>query len=187
MQKIQAYLSIIDPRLLHQIKGKSAEFIQAFKQYKSDSEEDFMKQFCGDRFSKEQYNKLKSRTIQELQSLLLTSSSRGGSTLKKKYDFCGKKFLIGQKLLNNGCRNEGIRVIRQAHTEAVEYNFIHLASETSSLLYHDALYYKNDSKQADLDAEQTERFLRDYQAEKRHIIFSIKPIVRKTLLENQKY
>lgn len=166
MKKIQAYLAIIDPRLLHQIKGKSAEFIQAFKKYKPDSEEEFMKRFCGDNYSKDQYHKLKSNTIQELQSILLTNPTKGGSPLQKKFDFCSKKFLVGQKLLNNGYRNEGIRVIKQAHTEAVEYNFVHIACETSSHLAHHALYKENNPEKAALYAAQTDKYVNDYTAEK---------------------
>ncbi|MEO0687661.1 MAG: hypothetical protein AAFY76_22080, partial [Cyanobacteria bacterium J06649_11] len=159
-------MSIIDPRILRHLEGKPAEFIKAFKERKYDSEEEFILRVCGEKYSKNHYIKLKSRTIQILQSLAAMSSSRGGGVLKKKYDSCARKFIVAQKFLNIGEIKEGMIVMKQVHDEAVEYNFLHLACETASLLYLNSLHYHGDEKQAAIYAFQGKEYMREYLAEK---------------------
>ncbi|MEO1518312.1 MAG: hypothetical protein AAFV95_25060 [Bacteroidota bacterium] len=167
MEKIQAYLSLVDPRLLHHVKGKPGEFIHLFREKKYESEDAFAQRVCDGKHAKAHYRNLKSRTIRILQSLAVMSPSKGGSELKKNYDTAIKKFAVAQKLLNKCHRTEGIQLIKQIHEIAMAYDFVHLACETSSILYHDTLYYQADEDQAERYARQTEQFLADYTAEKK--------------------
>ena len=167
MNDIQAYLAIIDPRLLQHIKGKPAEFVQLFQQHKSASEEIFIRKICEGNYSEDYYVNLKCQTIEILQYLSIISSSKGKSFVKKKYDGCLRRFIVGQKFLNKGQREEGVKIIKHAYRLAVNYDFAYLACEISSILYHDHVYYKPDKKKAAFYAKQVEKYLHDYTAEKK--------------------
>ncbi len=95
------------------------------------------------------------------------SPAEGASQVKKKYEICQKKFLIGQKFLTQGEITVGIRLVRQAYRIAVEYSFMALASELSGLLYHHHIYYQRNTTKANQYAEEAENYLRDYLAEKK--------------------
>ncbi|MEM9822703.1 MAG: hypothetical protein AAF985_16595, partial [Bacteroidota bacterium] len=82
---------------------------------------------------------------------------------------------IGQKFLNKGERKEGIRLIKQAYHLAVDYNFVHLACELSSILYYDHIYYNKNKSKAAFYAQQVDLYLNDYTAEKKaeHQLFIV--------------
>ena len=167
MEALKSYLSVINPPLLRHLTGMPGEFIRLFREQTYLSEDIFKQQICGTKHSDSYYRELKSRTIKILQALAIISTPRGGSQVKKKYDICQKKFTIGQKFLNTGDRQEGIRLIKQAYNIASEYEFVHLACELSSILYHNHIYYCRNKKKAQFYADEVERYLQDYTAEKK--------------------
>ncbi|MEM9821366.1 MAG: hypothetical protein AAF985_09850 [Bacteroidota bacterium] len=59
-----------------------------------------------------------------------------------------------------------MRLIKEAHKIAVEYDFTHLACELSSVLYHDHIYYHKNMRQANFYAKQVKKYLEYYTAEK---------------------
>lgn len=167
MEALKLYISLIEPRLLRHVKGKPGQFIALLREEIFFDETVFKQRICGTDFSPSYYRTLKSRTLKILQALVIISSSQGNSEVKKNYDNCQKYFLLGQKMLTQGKNSEGIRLIRQAHRIAVEYNFVHLASELSSLLHHDHSYYHVDERKARFYAKQMLAYANDYIAEKK--------------------
>ncbi len=167
MEAIKSYLAIIDARLIGHVKGRPSEFIELFRSREWLSEEAFIQQLNGDNYSLENYWELKSRTLKILQLMALASTPRGNSIVKNKYDYCQKKFVIAQKFLNAGQRKEGIRLAKQAHRIAVEYDFTQLACELASILYHDHIYYHPQAKKAEFYAQQSESYLQNYLVEKK--------------------
>ncbi|MEM9824338.1 MAG: hypothetical protein AAF985_24850, partial [Bacteroidota bacterium] len=154
MDELNAYFSIIEPRLLNHVKGKPAQFIGLYLKQKYISEEAFKERICGKKQAKSYYSTLKTRTIKILQALAIISTPKGASIVKKKYDLCQKKFTIGQKFLNQGQRNEGLRIIKQAYSLAVKYDFSHLACELSSILYRSYINYDVPSPKTEQYAKQ---------------------------------
>ena len=167
MEQFKSYFSLIDPRLLIHINGKPGEFIRLFREENFLSEEVFIRKICGKKHGRSYYSDLKSRTIRILQALAIISTSRGRSTVTKKLENCRKFFTIGRKFLGKGDRDEGLRLIKEAYRLAVEYNFVYLACELSSILYHDHVYYNPNVRKARFYAEQVEKYLQDYIAEKK--------------------
>ena len=167
MSDLKSYISLVEPRLLCHIKGNIKTFIQTYQEGNYISEEVFIHKICGDGHSKNYYHNLKKRAIEVLQSMALISQFYGVSTVKKKYDLCQKKFIIGKKLLAKGHRTEGINQIKKSHKIATEYNFVCLASELSSLLYLDHVYYNQNPRKAIMYEKQAEQYLTDYFAEKK--------------------
>ncbi|MEL6637105.1 MAG: hypothetical protein AAFW73_23850 [Bacteroidota bacterium] len=167
MEGLLSYISIIDPRLLRHITGKPGDFIALLQEQNYISEEAFMRRVCGGEIDRKYYGGLKSRTISILQALAIISSPDSQNPVKKKYEICQKKFLVGQKFLLKGERKEGIKLIKQAYQIAVAYSFMNPASELASVLYHHHIYYQPNDKLADLYYQQSEQFLKDHLAEKR--------------------
>jgi len=127
MENLKAYLSTIEPVLLNQLSGKPKEFISLYRTHNFLTEKAFIKAFCGKKYDEPYYHDWKSKTINILQALAVVSNTRGGSTTKKKFDQCQKKFLLAQKFITQGERSEGIRLVKQAYQLATEYDFTHLA------------------------------------------------------------
>ncbi len=167
MEIIKSYLSIIDARLLKHITGRPGQFIELFCSREWLSEEAFIQQLNGKKYSRSNYWELKSRTVKILQLMALVSTPRGNSVVKNKYDFCQKKFVIAQKFLNTGQRKEGLRLAKQAYEIAVAYDFTQLACELASIIYHDYIYYHPHPQKAEHFAQQSERFLHNYLVEKK--------------------
>jgi len=167
MDDLNAYFSIIEPRLLSHVKGKPAQFIRLYLKQKYLSEEAFKERICGKKHGQSYYSTLHTRTIKILQALAIISTPKGASIVKKKYDLCQKKFAIGQKFLNQGQRSEGLRVIKKAHNLAVKYDFSHLACELSSILYRNHINYDSPSRKTEHYAEQVNYYLYNYTAEKK--------------------
>ncbi|MFK8101935.1 MAG: hypothetical protein AB8G15_05415 [Saprospiraceae bacterium] len=167
MDTLQSYLSMVDSRLLHQLTGKTKEFIRVFQEENYISENAFMNRVCGERHKQRYYYYLKANTITILQAFAMVSRSTGVNTVQKKLDFCRKNFTVGQKFLERGVRGEGLGLIRQAYKIAVEYDFAHLACELSSVLHHNHVYYHRNKYKAEFYASQVEKYLRDYTAEKK--------------------
>ena len=194
MESLKSYISIIDPRLLNQLSGKPAKFIRLFQQGKFFNEEAFINVICGEKYDRKYYGSLKSRTIKALQILAFMSGSEGANQVKKKYEICQKKFFLGQKFLAKSERLEGIKLIKQAYRIAIGYDFVHLASEIASILYHHHIYYDKNDKRAEFFAGQVEKYANAYLAEKKaeHCLFqvlkhtgkSVKPeMVQKAILQ----
>ncbi|MEM9921627.1 MAG: hypothetical protein AAF990_26225 [Bacteroidota bacterium] len=78
-----------------------------------------------------------------------------------------KKFTIAQKFLNKGEREEGMRLVKQAHRIAINYDFVHLACETSSILCRNHAFYQVNKNKAIFFARLNEEYLRNYAAEKK--------------------
>ncbi|MEM1324090.1 MAG: hypothetical protein AAGG75_27775, partial [Bacteroidota bacterium] len=97
---------------------------------------------------------------------VLISTSKGGITVKKKFDECQKKFTVGHKFLSQGERKEGIKLIRQAYKIAIEYDFSYLACELSSILHRHHTYQSRNIKSARHYASQVKKYLRNYNVEK---------------------
>ena len=182
MDSLKSYFSIIDPRLLSHVKGKTGEFIRIFQEQEYISEAAFRQRICGEKHNRNYYQELKTRTLRILQALAITSTLEGNSLVKKKYDFCLKKFTIGQKFLNQGQRKEGLRLIKQAYKIAIGFDFVHLACEITSILYHNHIYYHPHSGKAAFYFQQSKQYQIDYLAEKAaehqfyHIIGQLKGI-----------
>ncbi|MEO0777969.1 MAG: hypothetical protein AAFW73_22450 [Bacteroidota bacterium] len=166
MDTLQAYLSIVDTRLLHHIQGKVGHLIRTYQAGKFASEAAFQQRLVEGGMTAADYSELKSRAVKLLQAFAIVSASGGNSSVKKKYDSCLKKFTVGQKFLNQGIRPEGIRLIRQAYQIAVDYHFLHLAAEMASILHFDHVYYHRNAPKAAFYAEQTQQHLEDLLAEK---------------------
>jgi len=167
MEVLKEYISNVETLLLKQITGKPKEFIELFLQKKYISEDAFIDDFCGDKYSKRYYADCKAKTIRILQIMSIISDIKGGSKVKKNYDFCQKKFLLGQKLMMQGQKKEGIRVIKQAYKVAIKYDFVHLACELSSILRYDHVHHHPNKRLTKHYAKQTEKYLREYVAEKK--------------------
>ena len=172
---LQSYFSVIDPHLLNHVTGKPGEFIRIFREQKYLTEKAFRCAVCGSRHKDNYYRDLKSRTLKILQALAIISTPRAGSVVKKKFDECQKKFTIGQKLVNEEHRKEGLRLIKQAYKLAVTFDFSYIACECASILYHNHVYYDRNKKEATLYAEQVDKHLEDYRVEKKaeHWFFQI--------------
>lgn len=167
METIKSYLAIIDPQLINQLSGKPAEFVRLLQQNKPETEEIFIQEICGKNKDKSYYQVLKSRTKKILQILAIFSTLKGASEAKKKLDNCHKNFVAGQKFLTAGKRTEGLRLIKKAWRLAVDYDFVHLACELASILYHDQAYYQKNEAKANYYAAQVEYHLSNYLAEKK--------------------
>lgn len=167
MESLKAYIEVIDPRLLHHLKGKMGEFIELYRSQHFVSEEAFIAHYCGDKYTRKHYLNLKSRTLKILQVFALVSAAQETNLVKKKLDLCRKNFAIGQKFLGKNERKEGLRLIKQAYGIAVKYNFVHLACELSTTLYHNHVYYKEKPHRIDFYAAKVEQHLEDYLAEKK--------------------
>ncbi|MEM9824788.1 MAG: hypothetical protein AAF985_27125, partial [Bacteroidota bacterium] len=72
-----------------------------------------------------------------------------------------------QKFLEKGEKYEGKRLIKQAHRDAVKYNFVHLACELSNTLYFHYVYYERNRKKAADYAKQVDHYLEAYRLEKK--------------------
>lgn len=167
MDTLRAYLSQINPLLLKHISGKPAEFIATFQSDNFLSEEAFAQEICGANKRKDYYEKLKSRTLNILQAFAIISISQGDGEVKKKLDLCRKKFTIGHKFVNQGEKNEGFRLIKQAYRIATKYNFTHMACELSSTLHYYYTYYKPNLKMATFYADEVEKYIAIYSQEKK--------------------
>ncbi|MEM9918936.1 MAG: hypothetical protein AAF990_12620 [Bacteroidota bacterium] len=166
IEGLKSYFSTIDPRLFNHVSGKPRQFIDTFRSQLFLTEEAFKKRLCGDKFDEGYYRDLKSRTLRILQALVIISPSKGASIVKKKFEICQKKFLIGQKFLTQDDREEGLRLVKQAFLDAENYGFTHLACEIASILHHDAVYYSKSSRSTKLYAQKSRQYLKDYTAEK---------------------
>lgn len=164
---LKAYFSNIDSRLYKHVSGKPKEFIEVFREGNFLSEEAFMTALCGNEHSEEYYFQWKSRTLKILQAFAIVSDEKGGSTTKKKFDNCQKKFLLAQKFFTQGQRVEGLRLAKQAYQLATEYSFPHLASELASILHHDHVYYHKNRRLASYYEQQTNKYLDYYISEKK--------------------
>ncbi|MEO1516869.1 MAG: hypothetical protein AAFV95_17740 [Bacteroidota bacterium] len=167
MKEVKAYISNIDPLLLQHVTGRVGKFIHLLAEKEFLSEEIFIRSICGEKYDQQHYDNLKHRALKILQALALVSVFKGSNEVKKKLDFCRKNFALGQKFLGKGVRDEGIRLIRQAHRVAVRYDFVHMASELSSILFHHHMTYEKKSSLANRYARQLEAFAQDYLIEKR--------------------
>ena len=167
MNSIRSYIDMIEPRLLHHIQGAPKEFIHLFKKKVYISEDVFMQKFCAEKHNQRHYRHVKTRTIKILQALAIISRSTGMKTVQKKLDFCRKNFTIGQKFLDRGLRKEGFRLIKDAYKIAVAYDFVYLACELSSIMYHNYTYYQPNINKANFYATQVQKYLQDYTAEKK--------------------
>ena len=189
MDEIEFYISKINSQLLRQITGRPAELVKLIQNKRGQSEEEVINKICGDKKDRAYYANIKSRTLKILQALAIISTPRAGSVVKKKYDNCQKKFIVGQKFLTNGARVEGLRLIKQAYRIAVEFDFSHLACELASILYHDHVYYHKNKRLASLYSKKVRKYLNDYTAEKEaeHYFYQIveqkHSIKEKSLLE----
>lgn len=167
MNNLKAYLQCIDAQLLTQLTGKPKEFVDLFLSQKFISEEAFMNAFCGKNKDRYYYTDWKSKTLKILQAFAIVSTKSEGSFIKKKYDNCQKKFFVGYKILREGQREEGIRLIKQAYKIASEYDFVYLACELASILSHHHVYYEISKKKSAEYDEMTKKYLNDYIAEKK--------------------
>ena len=181
MKSLQAYISSIEPQLLRYITGKKAMLIRAVQEHNFVSEEALIEHICGKKRNRSYYYNLKSKTKKILQALAIVSNSKGESEVKKKLDLCRKNFAIGQKFLGKGERKEGLRLIRQAHRIAVEHDFVHMAAELSSVLYHHHVYYRRNLKMANFYANQVEKYSDEYRTEKKAEHYFYQVIVSRTL------
>ena len=143
------------------------ELIRVVQENNFVSEEALLQRICGKDRERKYYQNLKSRTLKMLQALAIVSSKKGTGEVKKKLDLCRKNFTIGQKFLGNGDRPEGLRLVKQAYRIAVNYDFVHMASELSSVLFHHHIYYERNSKLANYYENQSNRYLKAYLAEKK--------------------
>ena len=167
MESLQTYISNVDPRLLGHVTGKMGELIRAVQEQNFISEEALLVHICQNKKERKYYHNLKSRTLKMLQALAIVSTSQGANEVKKKLDLCRKNFTVGQKFLGNGERKEGLRLIKQAYRIAIDYDFIHMACELCSILYHDHVYYHPNKRKASFYEFQADRYARDYGLEKK--------------------
>ena len=166
MEGLKSYFSSINPRLLNHVSGKPKEFISVFRECNFLSEDAFARKLFGGDYDDNRYREWKSRTVRILQALVIISISEGGSSTKKKFDECQKKFTVGQKFLTQGDRVEGLRLTKQAYRLAIENDFSHLACELASVLHHDHVYYNPNRRLSKFYAEKVKKYLNDYTAEK---------------------
>ena len=166
MEGLKSYFTSITPALFDHVSGKSKEFIELFREHNFLNEEAFKEQICEGKHNESYYRKRKSNAVKILQALFLISDVKGGSLVKKKYDKCQKKFVIGHKFLAQGDRVEGMRLIKQAYKIAVEYDFSYLACELSSILHRHHTYYTGNIKSVRYYAKQVKTHLNNYTAEK---------------------
>lgn len=167
MEDLRMYISIIEPQLLNQTTGKVRQLIDAVREHKFISEEVLKQNFIGAKKNPNYFYNLKSRTLEILQAFAIISSSKADGEVKKKLDLCRKKKLLGQKLLGKGVSKEGIRLIKQAQKIAIEYEFVHIASELSSLLYRHYASSSRNWETATHYAIQVEKYAQHYLDEKR--------------------
>ena len=167
MESLKAYLNIVSPQLLTQIHGKPGQFLATFRQKNYLSEEAFIHEICGTKHNTNYYRELKSRTKKILQALAVVSTGKEDSLVKKKYDFCLRNFMIGQKMLNSGERKEGIRLIKLAWREAVDYDFVYFACELYSLLHYDHVYFNKNKRKAKFYADLVDEYYEAYGIEKK--------------------
>lgn len=179
MKTLRSYISLIEPVLLHHVKGKQGEFIQLLIEQDYISEEAFIQQICGTEKERKYYQNLKSHTLKILQALAIVSDSRGANLVKKNLDLCRKNFTIGQKFLGKGDYKEGLRLIRQAYELAIDFDFTHLACECSSILYHGHIYYDKNRKKAKFYSSQVDKYLVNYVAEKKAEHFYFQAVASK--------
>ena len=166
MESIKTYMTIIDSNLLNQIQGKPKELVNAIKAFNFISEEPLVNKFCKGKRPRKYYFNLKSRTLKILQAFAIISDSRDASLMKRKSDLCRRNFTMAKKFLAKGERKEGLSLIKQAHSIAVEYDIAHFASETASILYHNHIYYYPSKRKAIFYAEQMQKYLKQNTAEK---------------------
>ncbi|MEM1320995.1 MAG: hypothetical protein AAGG75_12150 [Bacteroidota bacterium] len=176
MKTLKTYISIIDPNLLRKISGKPAELVRLLQTNTYISDEAFCEAVCGGKHTRKYYTNLKLRTLKILESLLFATAPPPHSLLKKKYDFCLKNFLIGQKLIARHKQSEGITVMKRAYIVARDYEFYHLAVELSSLIHYHHVYYSKNQKQAELFAAHTKEYLHQYSEEKKAEVYFLKAI-----------
>ncbi len=167
MRDLQVYISILEPQLLGQITGRMGDLIRAIQRQNFISEDALKQHFIGTENNANYYYNLKSKTLTMLQALAIVSTIKEDSEVKKKLDLCRKKFLLGQKFLAKGSRKEGIRLIKQAHKIAIEYEFVHMASELSSMLYHHHASSSRNWKVAVSYADQVKKYSEYYLEEKK--------------------
>ena len=167
MEGLKSYFSSITPAIFNHVSGKSREFIDLFREHNFLNEAAFKEQICGEKHNDSYYRKRKCDAIKIMQVLFLISNAKGGSLVKKKYDECQKKFTIGHKFITEGTRKEGIRLIKEAYKIAVEYDFSYLACELSSNLFRHHAHYTKDIKNARHYAKQVDKYLDNYNAEKK--------------------
>ena len=166
MESIKSYLSVIDPRLLRHINGKTGEFLRIFQAKPYLDEAAFMAAMCTGKHSKKYYQNLKSKAIHMLQALAFISPPKGRSEVKKKFSICQKKFLIGQKFIAEKDQNEGVRLIRQGYKIAVDFQFTHMACEMANILYKHHIYYQPNPKKARSYAKDMHQHLQNYVLDK---------------------
>ncbi|MFK8103740.1 MAG: hypothetical protein AB8G15_14495 [Saprospiraceae bacterium] len=167
MKSIKSYLSVIDPRVLRQLSGKPKFFIDIFMSGEFEEEESFIKKICQKGYSRKYYSSLKMRVLSILEAFVIVSRSYDVSDLQTKMNACQKMFIVGNKLISTKDRAEGLRQIQEAYKIATTYDFVHLACELSSILYHNYVYYEYNERKANFYALEVERYLQDYAAEKK--------------------
>lgn len=167
MKTIKIYLKTINPHFLDHLSGNTKRFVTLLQEKNFSSEEIFAKELCGDKSTMKKYSVIKTRALKILQALAIVSNTKSGSTTKKKFDQCQKKFFIAQKLITQGERVEGLRLAKQAYQLATDYDFIHLACELASIIHHNYIYYHPNKRVAKIYAEKTEKHINDYFAEKK--------------------
>lgn len=167
MDVLCSYLEMVDARLLHHVKGKYSELIRLLREEQFASEEAFIVRIYGKDYNLSKYEVLKSGAIRMLQALAIVSESSGKNIVRKKRNLCLKNFALGEKFLKKGIRKEGMKLVRQAYEIAVEYNFVYLVCEFSSMLYHDHMVYRPNSRKAAFYADQMEKYGQSYIAEKK--------------------
>ncbi|MEM1321204.1 MAG: hypothetical protein AAGG75_13195 [Bacteroidota bacterium] len=166
MKGLKSYFSGITPALFEHISGKPREFIDQFRAHNFLTEEAFKEHICEGKHNDSYYRKRKANAVKIMQVLFLISNAKGGSLVKKKYDECQKKLTVAHKFISEGARVEGIRLVKDAHKIAVEYDFSYLACELSSILHRYHAYYSRNIKSVQHYAGQVQKYLDNYTAEK---------------------
>lgn len=167
MKNLTDYIRSINPQLLRLIPGKVGDLIKTIQANNFLSEAALIAHICGSDRPRKYYLNLKSEAVKILQALMMVSTSKEDGEVKKKLDFCRKNFAVGQKFLGKGVQEEGLRLIKQAHRIAVEYDFVHLASELSSVLYYHYAFYERNKRLANGYAEQVDHYCESYRNEKK--------------------
>ena len=167
MNSIKTYILNIEPKLLQHLNGKMGQLIHAVQNHDFVSEEALIRHVCGEKRERKYYLNLKSRTLKMLQALAIVSASKGASETKKKLDICRKKILLGKKFIGNGDKEEGLRLVKQAHRIALSYDFVYMACELASILFRHHAYSQRNSNKANEYAAQVERYSDAYKAEKK--------------------
>ncbi|MEM1323600.1 MAG: hypothetical protein AAGG75_25285 [Bacteroidota bacterium] len=183
MNTLKAYLSLVEPQLLKHIQGQSKTLIELIKTQNFDTEDALIQRFCGKEYDRKYYENVKYRTLKILQALAIISGENSSNEVKKNLDLCRKNFTIGQKFLGNGKREEGLNLIRSAHRIAVKYDYTHMATELSSVLYHHYVYYGKNKQKAIKHGKQLLEYSQAYGAEKQaeYQFYSLIPYISGTL------